>query len=253
MTIFKQRFYHITTDLTHNGYFYPRVPAYRHPDGEDATISRISVSDSIESCLGAIPGGGIDLEGTNSIQRGYYRVFEIDINKLGISPSAVKDYLYLYEKGLVPDAKATHEYWITEPFQVPEEDSYIIQLQCWEEGTVDIIPHSIWKAIEQPEECPFELYEQTYGEAAPSITRIYDAIIHTEKGYEHEEELYLPVEGEKERNALERYLDEQGFEIVNANDIEICIRVQPSQNLRELFLAHALFAGLIAKEKELCV
>ena len=115
-------YYHVSTDITHNGEFIPRVPSFRHGDSEDSTTARVCVSTSIEGCLSAIPNGGSGLDYLRMEQRGYFQVFKIDTDKLGIGESDVVLSEELYEKDSVRDANFTDEVWITTPFIVPMED-----------------------------------------------------------------------------------------------------------------------------------
>lgn len=117
--------YHISKDIfTHKGVFTPRIP-YQVLDSENCEIPRICVSANLEGCLSSMPSGGTKIA-EDGLGIGLYKVFVIDTEKLGIyeiiSPKE------LWEDRLVQDAELSDEYWITESFSVPEEDSYIMYL-----------------------------------------------------------------------------------------------------------------------------
>lgn len=150
-------FYHISTNLNHNGVFYPRIPSCRH-EHEDSVTKRISVGNSIGDCLTAIPNGGMRLEDTNEERRGYYLLIKIDTEKLGIDNKYIIDTNTLFEKDLVRDAELTNESWIITSFSVETEDMQIICVTGWIEEEKDVIPHFIYEIAEDE-------YEGDYCEA----------------------------------------------------------------------------------------
>lgn len=141
------KLYHLSTDIHHNGVFEPRIPSKDvRMKGEESETPRICVALTLEGCFSAIPSGGSRLDSLNESQKGYYKVFEIDTEKLGISDSDILNSDFLYESGKVEDAYITDEHWITTGFAVPTEDSYVILLQDWEEEVHDLIPYHVMKA-----------------------------------------------------------------------------------------------------------
>jgi hypothetical protein len=140
--------YHISTELDHDGNFYPRIPESIRP-GEDEKFPRICVSSSVEGCFSAIPNGSIDLDYLNYENGGYYKLFTIDTKKLKIWPHEIIKPDYLYEKELVEDAQITDEHWILKEFSVPKEFSQIIRVTDWREDAEDLIPHWVYKIAEK--------------------------------------------------------------------------------------------------------
>ncbi|WP_242306314.1 hypothetical protein [Bacillus cereus group sp. BfR-BA-01317] len=169
-------FYHVSTDLQHSGEFVPRIPSCRHQDKEDDVTKRICVSKTIDDCLSAIPSGGAHLEELNIEQRGYYKVFKIDTDKLGIEDSDIVSSDVLYQEDLVRDAEVTNEHWILKGFQVAEEDSYIIKLIAWEESAKDIIPDFIYRMAEEQYGGDYvQAYTDHFNDYVPCSTFIVDA------------------------------------------------------------------------------
>jgi len=124
--------YHVSQDLTFDGYFQPRIP--KEPmTGENDTIFRISAAPTISQCFGAIPRGGVMFHHMCHRCDGYFKVFRIDTEKVGISEENIVRPHTLKEKELVPDAWFHEEHWITTPFSVSEEDHLLIQVQNWKE------------------------------------------------------------------------------------------------------------------------
>lgn len=141
------KLYHLSTDIHHDGVFEPRIPSKDvRMKEEESETPRICVALTLEGCFSAIPSGGSRLDSLNESQKGYYKVFEIDTEKLGISDSDILNSDFLYESGKVEDAYITDEHWITTGFAVPAEDSYVILLQDWEEEVHDLIPYHVMKA-----------------------------------------------------------------------------------------------------------
>lgn len=146
------KLYHLSTDIQHDGIFEPRIPSNAvRMKGEDSDTPRVCVGLTLEGCFSAIPGGGSRLDILNESQKGYYKVFEIDTEKLGISDESILTSDFLYQSGKVEDAYITDEHWITTGFTVPEEDAYVILLKNWDEDVNDLIPHHIMEASESEE------------------------------------------------------------------------------------------------------
>lgn len=110
---------HITSDLNHNGYFYPRIPENRLIGGkEDTQTKRVCCAQDIDGCLTSLSISNI----------GIFKVFLIDIDKYEIRNNVIFS-KELYENNLVEDAYITGECWITKEINVLEEDSYIIAIK----------------------------------------------------------------------------------------------------------------------------
>lgn len=135
-------FYHISSDLHHNGEFTPRIPSTRAKN-EDTTLPRICVSRTIEGAVSAIPGGGTRLDELITANDGFLKLFIFDSDVLDLNDDNMIDSDTLYEKGLVHDAIITDEYWITVPVTVPESHQQIIIPFEWDEEVYDVIPYHI--------------------------------------------------------------------------------------------------------------
>lgn len=237
-------FYHLSTDLYHNGSFVPRIPQNRHLEAEDEITPRISVAPSIENCLTAIPNGGIRLDSLNFDLRGYYLIFKIDTEKLGITEDQIVDSKTLFEKDLVRDADITEENWITVPFVVSHEDQFIINLSSWDEDSADVIPHAIYVLAEEEFEGDyFEAYEDEIGGNIPCCVVIQNAE-YTKETVEADEEisLYFGCEDD-EKDAIVEYL-KKNYEVdeieVDVDTIEFSLHTDG--NLRSLFIYHSRIA-----------
>ena len=239
-------FYHVSTNLKHNGRFEPRIPSCRHKEKEDEVTPRVSVGLTIEDCLTAIPNGGFNLDHMNIERRGYYLIFKIDTEKLGISDDHIVTSQTLFEKDLVRDAEATSEHWITCPFTVPAEDKFMIRLTVWEEGSADLIPHAIYCIAEEKYDGDYfrAYFEEKESENIPCATLIQDAdYIHEEVEAGNEVTLYFDTDVEKE--AILQYVEEH----LNADVTDVCMdevsfTMRASANLRRLFMLHADVAML---------
>lgn len=135
-------YYHISTDLEHDGTFTPRIPTTR-ADNEDFSSPRICVSRTIEGAVSAIPNGGSRLDELIEHNHGFLKLFVFDSEDLDLNDDNMIDCDTLYEKGLVHDATITDEYWIMKPVKVPETHQYVIIPQDWGESIHDVIPYDI--------------------------------------------------------------------------------------------------------------
>lgn len=237
--------YHVSVETSKDGRFKPCIPILPI-DGEDEEIERVCVSTSIEGCLSAIPDGGARLAELNASQRGFYRVFRIDTEKLGISDELILTADYLYEENLVPDAYWTKEHWILTAFTVPSEDSFLIQLMDWQWDEDDRIPYSI-KRIAQEERNgnSFDIYAREIGGRIPGVTTIQSIIYRTNayqsgeilrisEGTEFDESEEYPVDVERMYYVATTFynvelaqISETEFEIVKGTltleDVETCL------------------------------
>ncbi|PLS19289.1 hypothetical protein CVD28_02430 [Bacillus sp. M6-12] len=232
-------YYHASTDLQHNGEFIPRIPDCRHQDQEDSVTPRISVAPSIEDCLTAIPNGGGRLDELNIQLRGYYLIYKIDTEKLGISEKDMILSDVLYEKDLVRDAEITNEVWITTPFVVPEEDRFFIKLISWEETAKDIVPYSIYDIADKEYEGNYvEAYETIYDKNVPCSVKIIEPIyIHEE--VKEGEEVSIYFEDEEEKEMVQEFIGEH-YEVEMTTEYmdELTFDMKKNGNLRNLFLYH---------------
>ncbi|WP_088362989.1 hypothetical protein [Bacillus cereus] len=137
-------YYHITTDLEHTGYFEPRIPENAF-DFESKTFNRICVSDSIEGCFNAVPC--LDEFSADGI--GYFKVFEIVPEELGLTDNDIVGPEYLYKNENMHDALITNEHWITKPFQVPKEKQTVCKMSFFEETSRVIIPFTLAEQIKK--------------------------------------------------------------------------------------------------------
>lgn len=156
--------YHITADLNHTGKF-----ELRHSDFEDerdytnldkASDGHICFSSSLHGCIGSMSSIATEVE--DDAEPVALRVFEIDSDSLPensiVSP---KD---LVKSGLVWDAELHQEYWILNPLEISNANSFEITLHSLEYDSVrlDSSPFSpstsvITKLVLSDEEGIFEL------------------------------------------------------------------------------------------------
>mgnify|MGYP004512419667 CR=1 FL=1 len=231
---------HVSGDLTKDNYFYPRLPAYTRND-EEYDTPRVCVSKTLEGALSALPKSFLNekpVYGCNSCNT-YYKVFIVDVDKLGIKEMLHSD--YLYEKDYVRDASITGEVWILEPFTVPDEYTFYIKVDSWTEGVDDIIPHHIYELAEteQYEGDYCAAYEDYYDENMPSMLVIENltlTLMDVKKGDRLEIDLSF-AKSSLDKDELKKmflktnpnisFLDED-YE----KDIVICI--DESQNISEI-------------------
>jgi len=238
-------FYHVSTDVRHNGVFVPRIPDNRHQDAEDDTTLRVSVAPTIEECLTAIPGGGMHLEELNLENRGYYLIFRIDTEKLGIPKSNIVTSETLYERDLVRDAGFTNEHWITTSFVVPEEDKFLIRLDKWNEEPEDVLPHSIYEISDEKYDGDYlEAFIEEYGTHPPCASVIKN-LIYTKETVVKGEEVTLYYEDDIEKDCILRTLEkEYNVQIRDVNTDEITFVMNQDANLQPLFMRHMEMAML---------
>lgn len=232
--------YHVSTDLKHSGYFEPRIPSCRHQDAENDNIERVCVAPTIEDCLTAIPNGGMNLDWLNMKTRGYYLVFRIDTDKLGISPKNIISADELFKKDLVRDAEITNEYWILEPFTVPKEDSFIINLTFWDEEAHDVIPYEIYELADKEYDGDYlEAYTDKYCCNVPCCIKIVGAKYISEEAKEGDDVSFY-FESDLERKAVISYLNDKciKYDVEFDFDNELTIILQEDANLRDIFLYH---------------
>lgn len=140
-------FYHITTDLDHNGLFEPRIPKYMF-EFENKTVPRICVSDSIQGCLSAFP----DKDALGESQPRYIKVFEINTEELNLLPEDIINPELLYKSGYLDDALITNEHWIIKSFQVPAEKQAIYKIAWLEETGRLAVPYTVFREVKEKHE-----------------------------------------------------------------------------------------------------
>lgn len=196
---------HISKDLNHSGYFYPRVPKNRLVKGkEDSSVNRICCSETICGCLTSL----------TIHNPGVFKVFLIDVNKYGIRDKVIYSQ-ELYKNKLVEDAYITKECWITTEIQVLEEDSYIVAINELDSEEVEyLIPYDILLESESKNIDSVDLYRKKYGDEPMefSMCSIFD-----EESVDIIDREFLV---EKLLNSLEYLEDEYMFDEDESESIE---------------------------------
>lgn len=121
-----KKLYHISLDFGKNDdlCFIPRIPASA-ADGEDKTIKRVCLSDSIEGCINLADLSNGDLKShlfpIKSEKSSPIKVYEFHIDTDSILyPNQISKY--------VPDAEIFGEYWYTNPNGIRATKVYYIQI-----------------------------------------------------------------------------------------------------------------------------
>lgn len=246
-------YYHVSLDLSHNGNFSPKVPRDRYTT-EDSYTKRICVSDSIAGCLNAIPDGLLFTEEYH----GYFKLFEINTEELGISDNEIVQPLSLYENNGVYDALLTGEHWILSGFNVPKEKQFICNLMWHEDfSRISLTPNQLGKlrqslggdidASLSPKELFEELFEyanrastsdleERIGETVANARDITDYGMIKSFSNQHQD-VYLPiVSGVDFTEKLNAYLNKDI--IVKTFVNEIHLTVPPYVNIELLLIAH---------------
>lgn len=130
-----EKLYHLSLNCDIIDEFIPRIPKNRAKD-EDNITPRISLAESINGALSAVPWGGTVLdeqfweEGATLV-----RVYEFDIEDLNIENLLLPE--YLYSKDLVIDSRITREYWYLEP--IKPSRSYLIEIEDYKMKACDYV------------------------------------------------------------------------------------------------------------------
>jgi hypothetical protein len=237
-------YYHISTNLNHDRSFTPRIPQFRHQDQEDDSRPRVSVAPSIENCLTAIPNGGIHLDELSSQLRGYFLVFRIDTEKLGISEDDIVTSQTLFEKDWVRDADVTDEYWIMKSFEVPEEDCFLIKLIAWDESSADILPHSIYAVAEEDYDGDYlRAYEQVYQDMVP-CSIVIENVKFVPQDVKAETEVILYFEDKMEQRAICNLIKNHDVTFLDQSMDQLQFKVNKDCSLRDLYLEHSAYVAL---------
>lgn len=239
-------FYHISQGLFHDGKFYPRIPMDR-TEGEDEITKRVSVAPTIKDCLSAIPGGGMKLDETITEIRGYFKVFKINTEKLGISKEHIVDGEYLFQTGKVPDAYHTNEHWITKEFEVPKEDTFIIKIDSYFEEVHDLIPHEIYELAEEKYEGDYiEAYFDVHEKRPSCITCITEINYYTnflKEGQKIEIMLDYWDDEKEELKAVIQGRFKSKLRLIDECDSRLTCEAVKDCDIRGLFLHHYKFVN----------
>lgn len=233
-------FYHISTDLFHNGVFEPRIPECRHQQAEDSITPRIAVAPTIENCLTAIPGGGGNFEDLIAINRGYFLVFKIDTEALGIQDADIIDSDTLYKNDTVRDAYWTSEHWITKPFVVPPENRFIINVESWNEEPFDVVPYSILQIADKDYDGDYvRAYETEMQEFTPCSVEITN-LVYKGETIERDTEVTLRYDFDDEKLYLIEALKRK-FSVKSIRDFtdQLLVVFNKEACLRQIYLEHA--------------
>lgn len=232
-------FYHVSTSISHNGIFTPRVPFSRRCD-EDNVTKRISVSTSLEKCLTGIPSGGSKLDELNIVRRGYYTVFKINTDKLNIPNEQIITSEKLFKENLVPDADFTDEHWITCSFTVGLEDTKLIKLNDWDEESIDDIPYHIYELAETEKYNGnyIEAYMDVYDKNVPCAVEIINAN-YTSQLAKKGETINLMAYDDEEIAELKKIINDIYHIEPQIIPGEIYFELSKNCDLKELFLQHA--------------
>lgn len=168
------KLYHVSTDLKFKEYFLPRIPSSR-AQNEDHTIPRICFATSIEGCLMSMPDGGTRFEETYINQKGLFRVYELDLDKVNLTNFKTSE--ELWKAGLVDDADDCGEYWIMSPVYFNRSSSYIIHIDSWGTYLDDIIPYDVYVEGEKTYAGNYcAAYEAIRGKKIPSNVFFEDIV-----------------------------------------------------------------------------
>lgn len=234
-------YYHVSTQLTHSGFFKPKIPEHRHKESEDSKTARVCVAPTIEDCLTAIPMGGVMLAELCAEMRNYFLVFRIDTEKLKINNSDIVSSEELFKKDMVRDAEMTNEHWITVPFTVSEEDRFFILVSNWKEEPYDVIPFSVYKiADEKFKGNYFEAYEAIYNNFIPSSTQIQNLEYVSEKVNKGNTVCLYYDYNDNEKSLIINYIKKHNLPLaLNFESMdELVFTIKEDTNLRDLFLYH---------------
>lgn len=122
---------HVSTWIYKDNMFEPRIPydLETYAQLENDTIDRVCVSSTLEGALQAIPRGGINIFDWYEDNALYFKVYIIDTLKLGIEKEFIYEPSFLEENNYVYDATFTKEHWILKSFEVPESDTFLINVK----------------------------------------------------------------------------------------------------------------------------
>lgn len=114
--------YHVSFDSDEfRKLFIPRIPK-SIAEHEDSNIPRICFSDSIDNCLSALS----DVE-DSMCESHYINVYSY---LFSTNDKNLISYEELYNKGFVPDALFTHEYWYCKEIYLPAEKFEILNYEA---------------------------------------------------------------------------------------------------------------------------
>lgn len=234
------KFYHVSQDIHHDGVFTPRIPSRdSRMDGEDIENERICVSRTLAGCFSAFPGGGSRLDELNEKQRGYYKVFEIDTEKLGIADEHILSSEMLFESGKVEDACFTDECWIMIPFTISSDDCYMIYLSDWEEEPKDLIPHDIMLIADKEYDGDYSAAYMDIKGDFPSTVNIVTNLSYKKGSFSQGESFEHNYLDYFELEIVNELLSKQGIQL---EEDDFCFKVSGNANtsllIQELAVAH---------------
>lgn len=147
--------------------FTPKIPENRL-NGENGTIKRICVANTIGGCLGSAPWGGRRFEELAGKQ--VFRVYKF--NTKDIEEGNLITDKELYQTGFVKDAEIYGEHWIVNQNIKPCEVFYIVIEDYWEESR-DLIDYNVLKSLED-DNC-----ELDYEDCIDGCCTVYNDVIYS--------------------------------------------------------------------------
>jgi len=143
--------YHVTNDLDHDGYFYPRIPL-QPSQGECLERKRISFSSTIIGAFTALPRDSSTFDDL-FVENKMWKIFRLDTDKHDINKITPPE--ELYKKDLVRDALITKEHWVFATLKI--KDFEIIEMHDWVESAVDLHGHEVIEEAEKKGVEPIEV------------------------------------------------------------------------------------------------
>lgn len=162
------KLYHVSRDVKFSPYFEPRIPSLKDESKENRVIPRICFSTTLEGCFSAIPGAEA-LDHLLLEQRNTFRVYEIETDNYEISEDDIVLTDVIDENGWVHDAYLNDECWITKPFCIKNEDSYVVLIQTYSEEDSDCVSFEVRQLADEKYEG--DLYG-AFTDLNPDSTRI---------------------------------------------------------------------------------
>ncbi|WPQ59794.1 hypothetical protein [Paenibacillus polymyxa] len=233
-------YFHLSTLLSHEGAFVPRVPENQIHGIKESTIKRVCVSKTIEGCFTAI-GNGQNPHDANFVRRGYYVLFKIDTEKLGIEKRHIVSSRQIYRNGWVPDADVTKEHWITKSFQVPKEEMSYIQIQSFKQVQTMAYPYEVVNLARNGDQGNVEsIYKKRYSNPLPCVRETVSLNYQTSKGLTGKER-FMFVQGEEEKETVIDFLTKNyKVELLDRCKDKIHFRLLEDKELLPLFLTNLI-------------
>lgn len=142
-------FQHLTAEQIKNIMFFPEIP-YRILKGENDEIERICLAESVEGCLTAIGWNFLDtmFQDCMDEETEALRIVILKFDKDRLDKKYLRSPEELDEKGYVPDAYITREWW----YELPAKpDNVEIRYLCdYDMNDNDyVVPRDIRKRMEE--------------------------------------------------------------------------------------------------------